>query len=192
MSLDFESYEVISEMYKKEATVGKEKVPPGKPRKGYRRAAALLAGTILLVSVLLTECFGKSGEQSDMQLFEKSTADVDLTKMSGTMVYSEVFNMLSAPEQYKGKTVKMNGTFNVYYTEATNTYFFACIVQDATACCAQGLEFVLKGEHIYPDDYPELGEEITVTGVFDTYMEGEYEYCTLRDAEMTEAKQVQA
>lgn len=192
MSLDFESYEVISEMYKKEATVGKEKVPPGKPRKGYRRAAALLAGTILLVSVLLTGCFGKSGEQSDMQLFEKSTADVDLTKMSGTMVYSEVFNMLSAPEQYKGKTVKMNGTFNVYYTEATNTYFFACIVQDATACCAQGLEFVLKGEHIYPDDYPELGEEITVTGVFDTYMEGEYEYCTLRDAEMTEAKQVQA
>ena len=185
MSLDFESYEVISEMYKKEATVGKEKVPPGKPRKGYRRAAALLAGTILLVSVLLTGCFGKSGEQSDMQLFEKSTADVDLTKMSGTMVYSEVFNMMSAPEQYKGKTVKMNGTFNVYYTEATNTYFFACIVQDATACCAQGLEFVLKGEHIYPDDYPELGEEITVTGVFDTYMEGEYEYCTLRDAEMT-------
>ena len=171
MSLDFESYEVISEMYKKEATVGKEKVPPGKPRKGYRRAAALLAGTILLVSVLLTGCFGKSGEQSDMQLFEKSTADVDLTKMSGTIVYSEVFNMLSAPEQYKGKTVKMNGTFNVYYTEATNTYFFACIVQDATACCAQGLEFVLKGEHIYPDDYPELGEEITVTGVFDTYME---------------------
>lgn len=79
----------------------------------------------------------------------------------------------------------MNGTFNVYYTEATNTYFFACIVQDATACCAQGLEFVLKGEHVYPDDYPELGEEITVTGVFDTYMEGEYEYCTLRDAEMT-------
>ena len=184
MSLDFESYEVISEMYKKEATVGKEKVPPGKPRKGYRRAAALLAGTILLVSVLLTGCFGKSGEQSDMQLFEKSTADVDLTKMSGTMVYSEVFNMLSAPEQYKGKTVKMNGTFNVYYTEATNTYFFACIVQDATACCAQGLEFVWKGDHTWPDDYPEEMTGITVTGRLDKYEELGLEYLHLVDADL--------
>ena len=29
-----------------------------------------------------------------------------------------------------------------------------------------------------------MGEEISVTGVFDTYQEGEFEYCTLRDAMM--------
>lgn len=52
------------------------------------------------------------------------------------------------------------------------------------ACCAQGMEFILKGDYQYPEDYPELGEEITVTGVFDTYQEGEFEYCTLRDATM--------
>ena len=34
------------------------------------------------------------------------------------------------------------------------------------------------------EDYPEIDEEITVVGVFDTYMEGEYRYCTLRNASL--------
>ena len=31
--------------------------------------------------------------------------DVDLTNLSSTMVYSEVYNMMSTPENYIGKTV---------------------------------------------------------------------------------------
>ena len=46
------------------------------------------------------------------------------------------------------------------------------IIQDATACCAQGMEFVLTDEYSYPDDYPDEGSEITVMAVFDTYQEG--------------------
>ncbi len=117
---------------------------------------------------------------------EESAAgiDVDLTVLSSTMVYSEVYNMMSAPEQYIGKTVKMNGPFAYFHDEATGSYYFACIIRDATACCAQGIEFVLAGEHQFPDDYPEAGEEICVSGVFDTYQEGEYTYCTLRNAKI--------
>ena len=37
---------------------------------------------------------------------------IDLTSMSGTMVYSEVLNMMMAPEEYEGKTVKMHGVFS--------------------------------------------------------------------------------
>ena len=55
---------------------------------------------------------------------------------------------------------------------------------DATACCSQGIEFVLAGEHTFPDDYPNENAIITVTGLFDTYQEGEYRYCTLREAVM--------
>lgn len=33
-----------------------------------------------------------------------------------------------------------------------------------------------------PDDYPAEGGDICVVGVFDTYQEGEYTYCTLKDA----------
>ncbi|MBC5999125.1 hypothetical protein H8876_03815 [Clostridiales Family XIII bacterium BX16] len=62
--------------------------------------------------------------------------------------------------------------------------YYACIIQDALACCTQGLEFVLAGEHTYPDDYPKEGEEITVTGIFDTYEEDGFKYCQLINASM--------
>ena len=108
--------------------------------------------------------------------------DVDLTVLSSTMVYSEVYNMMESPEEYIGKTIKMDGLFAYYHDEATDNYYFACVIQDATACCSQGIEFVLAGDHAYPEDYPEVNEEICVVGVFDTYREGSYTYCTLRNA----------
>ena len=112
------------------------------------------------------------------------SVDIDLTAMNSTMVYSEVYNMLTVPENYIDKKIKMKGAFSIYHDEVTEVYYFACIIADATACCSQGIEFVLSGEHVYPDDYPELGSEITVKGTFSTYMEGENMYCTLKDAEL--------
>ncbi len=110
--------------------------------------------------------------------------DVDLTILSSTMVYSEVYNMITQPEQYIGKTVKMNGAFAYYHDEATDNYYFACIIKDATRCCAQGIEFVLTDDYVFPFDYPMVNEEIYVIGVFDTYQEGSYTYCTLRNAKL--------
>ena len=117
-----------------------------------------------------------------------SDVDVDLTKLSSTMVYSEVYAMMTAPEDYIGKTVKMNGQFALYQATDVNgqpvpdQIYFACVIADATACCQQGLEFVLAGDYKYPDDYPELGTDITVVGEFQTYMEGALQYCHLINA----------
>ncbi len=108
--------------------------------------------------------------------------DIDLTELSSTAVFSEVLGMVYEPERYKGKTVKMTGAFSVYYDEASAKYYFACIIQDATACCAQGIEFSLKGDHKYPEDYPEEGAEVTVIGTFDSYEEENYIYLILREA----------
>ena len=110
--------------------------------------------------------------------------DIDLTVLSSTMVYSEVYNMVSSSENYIGKTVKMKGPFAYFHDEGTDNYYFACIIKDATACCAQGIEFVLTDDYVYPDDYPQVDEEICVVGVFDTYREGNYIYCTLRNAKL--------
>lgn len=112
----------------------------------------------------------------------KSPIDVDLTALSSTMVYSEVYNMVTAPDSYMGKTVRMQGQFVVYEGDSRN--YFACLIADATACCSQGIEFVTKDARTYPEDYPELGTEITVEGVFETYQEGENTYCQLVDATM--------
>ena len=108
--------------------------------------------------------------------------DVDLTTMSSTMVYSEVLNMQQKPDDYEGKIVKMKGPFNV--TEQGENRYFACIIADATACCSTGIEFVWAGDHAYPDDYPAQDQEITVTGTFNTYMEGKSKYLQLKDAEV--------
>lgn len=108
--------------------------------------------------------------------------DVDLTALSSTMVFAEVYNMMMDPMSYIGKTVRMNGSFTIYHDDEKNRDHYACIIQDATACCSQGVEFVLTDDYTFPEDYPEEGEDICVTGVFKTYKEGKYTYWALMDA----------
>ena len=113
---------------------------------------------------------------------------VDLTALSSTMVYAEVFAMMSSPEDYVGKTVKMQGIFSkgqLYAAGSLNDggTVFACVIQDATACCAQGIPFELAGDHSYPQDYPELGDTITVVGTFEIHQQEGMRFCRLRDAE---------
>lgn len=108
--------------------------------------------------------------------------DVDLSVLSSTMVYSQLVEMFSNPEPYLGKSVKMTGSFQVINDVTTGNIYFLCLVNDATACCQQWLEFRLADGGSYPDDYPELDSTITVSGIFNTYMEGEYVYFELRDA----------
>lgn len=114
---------------------------------------------------------------------------VDLTALSSTMVYAEVFAMMSSPEDYVGKTVKMQGIFSkgqLYAAGSLNDggTVFACVIQDATACCAQGIPFELAGDNTYPQDYPELGDTITVVGTFEIHQQEGMQFCRLRDAEL--------
>lgn len=96
---------------------------------------------------------------------------IDLTGLSNTMVYAEVYNMTMEPEKYMGKTVKMRGIFAAYedYFQK-DKFYFSVIIPDAAACCESGFEFIWSGEHVYPDDYPEVGEEIEINGVFSSYL----------------------
>ncbi len=124
----------------------------------------------------------EAGAGDDAPLSLTDGVDVDLTTMNANMVYSEVYNMLCEPERYMGKIIRMEGLFSVFVDPTTNKSYYSCIIQDATACCASGLEFDPPAGLSYPDDYPAVGDDITVTGTFDTYFEGENEYCTLRNA----------
>ena len=164
-----------------------------------KKALCLLAG-ILLTAGLFCSCSesdslppalpaegigsaGYAAGASDKQENARSI-DVDLTKMSSTMVYSEVYNMMALPDDYLGQTVRMKGQFQMYEGDGRN--YYVVMIADALACCQQGMEFVLDGDYRYPEDYPDPGTEVTVTGVFDTYMEGEYmRFCQLIDATMT-------
>lgn len=121
---------------------------------------------------------------------ECGKVDLDLTPLSITMLYSEVYNMMSSPEKYIGKRVKTVGQFTVvqmYDSEGKpipEAVYYICAVNDATACCQTGLEFILKGDPAYPEDYPKESSVITVVGEFQTYMEGTTRYCHLVDAQL--------
>lgn len=112
------------------------------------------------------------------------SVDIDLTKLNSNMVYSEIYNMMNTPKNYTDKIIKINGVFSVYTDKNTGKRYFSCINMDATACCSQGIEFSLYGDYSFPDDYPNEGEKITVTGIFSLYKEGETTYCELKDAVM--------
>ena len=127
------------------------------------------------------------GETPESEPVEESTpeisdVDLDLTQLSKTMVYAEVYNIMVEPESYVGKTIRMNGDYYIYTDDTTGQQYYYCIIRDATACCAQGIEFVLTDDYKFPEDYPEEGAFVTVSGRFDTYMEDDLLYCTLRDA----------
>lgn len=123
-----------------------------------------------------------TSDKSDNNTPKYNGIDVDLSSMSGTIAYSQVYDMLNNPSRYEGKTVKMQGPFTVFYSNETNLYYPAVIIRDATACCAQGIEFVLYGNPHYPSDYPEINSEITVVGEFEIYYEGTNMFCHLINA----------
>ena len=110
--------------------------------------------------------------------------DIDLTQLDSNMIYAQVYDMVYNGDNYLGKKVKVKGPFS-YFKEDDGREFFAVLVSDATACCSQGIEFVLAGDNKYPEDYPGIGKTITVTGEFNYYTEDYATYCQLLNAEMT-------
>ena len=78
----------------------------------------------------------------------------------------------------------MAGYYSFYNDQEHGVVYHACIIPDATACCAQGIEFVRAEACSWPEDYPEEGADITVTGRLEIYEEGGYSYLHLVDAEL--------
>lgn len=138
----------------------------------------IILGILSVMAVSITACGGSSGSAS------ADNVDVDLTTLSSTMILSEVSNIMSNPDEYTGKTIKMTGNFAVNEGTGDDDFYTAVLIQDATQCCKQGIEFKLSGNAKYPDDYPEVDSEITVVGTFETYKEGDYTYARLKDAKL--------
>ncbi|MBR0141357.1 MAG: hypothetical protein IJM19_03825 [Ruminococcus sp.] len=125
-----------------------------------------------------------ASEEFDSVNLMNNQVDVDLTVLNSTMIYGQVYEMIYNTDEYTGKGVKVKGPFSYYKDPNTGNEYFSVTVSDISACCSQAVEFVLKGEKKYPDDYPELNTEITVVGNFNCYKEGVYTYCQLTDAEI--------
>ena len=150
-----------------------------------KKALAFCMAAVLLA--LSAGCGAAQPEAPQTQAAAVSEAaaaadiDIDLLHLSSTMVYSEVSQIMTNPEAYVGKTIRAKGPFR-----QNNGYYFV-LISDATACCAQGIEFIWAGQHRFPDDYPDVNTEIVVTGTFDSYMEGENRYYHIDNAALETA-----
>lgn len=121
---------------------------------------------------------------SSLPVYEK--IDIDLTKLGSTMVYSQVYNMMNSPSEYIGKIVKVSGPFLPFDSNYPNYCYPAIYIADATACCANGLEFLLYGVPRCTKEggngYPLRNEEATIVGRFNTYLEDGSRYVHLEDS----------
>ena len=106
---------------------------------------------------------------------------LDLSGMSSTMTYAQLYNITIDPYSYEGKTLRMRGQFCSVYVEEEDTRYYACYVLDEAGCCMQGFEFVAD-DLVYPDDYPEEDAYFTVTGKIELYEKDGQLYRHLVDA----------
>lgn len=129
----------------------------------------IIAGA-LLGAALLSGCSGKNA--ADFRTADG--VDLDLTRLSGTMVYAEVFSMRYEPEDYYDKVIRIEGLFSAYKNPETGEYYYNCVIPDATACCSQGIQFFPAGDLRYPADFPENGVTVTVCGTYEKFDENAY------------------
>lgn len=125
---------------------------------------------------------GKDKSSKSKSKTKGNKIDVDLNNLNANVVYSQVFLMMTEPDKFIGKRIRMSGQFNVYAAEEGNpsgvTEYYAIIIADAQACCQQGIEFVWPG-HTYPEGFPEVKSNASVTGIFEVYEENGKKYCRL-------------
>ena len=126
---------------------------------------------LLMLTITITGC-ATNNENSQTALSSNVTSsagkptykqiDYDLTKMNANMVYATVLNIMENTSAYIGKVIKVRGPFRPFDGLNPDYCYPAIIIQDATACCASGLEFLLYDvphcSRNGGNGYPELEE----------------------------------
>lgn len=101
-------------------------------------------------------------KQKDSEKKNSSGVDFDLSAMNYNMVSSITFDMLITPEKYIGKSIKCKGNFHSSVYEGKR--YFSVITWDPTGCCPAGLDFEPPENMSFPEDFPEIDNDITVYG----------------------------
>lgn len=113
---------------------------------------------------------------------EVDPTPLDLTDLNSVMAYAVLFDTVSSASDHIGRQISLTGTYYAEYYSEPDAYYHHVVVSDEQACCSLGLELTWSGEHRYPDDYPEYGSTITVTGTFGYYLVNDQPvYCLLAE-----------
>ena len=128
-----------------------------------------------------------STEAESESVKKDGEVDYDLTVMGADMVYATVYQMMIDPKSYIGKSFKIRGNYYSSYSKDKDVYYHFCMIKDAAACCAQGLELLWADEKMNRhENCPEEDALVTVEGVCETYEEGPNKYGRIKDAKIVE------
>lgn len=88
-------------------------------REAVHEKKLFVLSSLLSAFFLLTGCGENVEEKTPTKLSlsgvsQNSEVDVDLTQISETVRFAEIYNMIIDPETYEGKTVRMTGEFRKF------------------------------------------------------------------------------
>lgn len=84
------------------------------------------------------------------------TVDYDLTVMSETMVYAQIYDVLINPTNYDGITFKIHGEYEYYTIPDSDEIIYFIVINDALGCCPQGLEIRFTDDVPAPENFAEV------------------------------------
>lgn len=111
------------------------------------------------------------------QTFSKTDNVYDITELDKKVIYMAVSDLIENPEPYLGRTIRISGP--CVSQCVNNTTYHTVMFSNETNCSQLGVEFALKDDVDYPEDYT----NVTVTGTFSSYQENGETYYHLADAE---------
>ena len=116
------------------------------------------------------------------ELPTESQIDVDLTTLSTEKLYSVLYGIIRDSEEHVDEVFRIRGIYRRSTQTDNGRIYHACVVPNENEAYTQGMEFILGPAYNYPDDYPEEGQEIVVTGVFKLYLDNGSTYAVLAGA----------
>jgi hypothetical protein len=130
--------------------------------------------SILLIIAVATGCNDNSGSNKSNETTggngqtspPADNIDIDFTKMNALIASSQLDMVLQDMQSYVGQTMRIRGIYTPDYWEL---YGIQDIIIECASGCPKLFSFVWTGNHVYPDDYPEIGSLIELTGVFGTF-----------------------
>ncbi len=89
----------------------------------------------------------------------ETAVDFDLSTVNRAITYAQMIQICNAPENYDGKVFRLNGKFNYSETKGLARIIFS----DNSGCCELAMMFSPAEPLEYPNDYPPLYSDITIT-----------------------------
>lgn len=105
----------------------------------------------------------------------------DLSRMSATVAYAQLYNIFLEQEKYVGQTMRLRGQYVPMRDDTGAAKYHFIMVYDNAACCQLGLEFLWNDPKAYPNEY----SLIELTGVFDICNDNGEKFCLLRVKDIT-------